>query len=98
MAEGYEIFQNVLNYKHQYDLAIHHGRSGLFECRSGSRDFCAPGIVWLMLFIFGFIIFVILPFIVGGGGLAILIYGVYNILKSESFVDDQSPTKIYVLP
>ena len=86
MAEGYEIFQNVLNYKHQYDLAIHHGRSGLFECRSGSRDFCAPGIVWLMLFMLP----VILQFIVGGGGLAILIYGVYNLLKSESFVDDQS--------
>ena len=26
VAEGYEIFQNVLNYKHQYDLAIR-GRS-----------------------------------------------------------------------
>ena len=86
MAEGYEIFQNVLNYKHQYDLAIHHGRSGLFECRSGSRDFCAPGIVWLMLFMLP----VIFQFIVGGGGLAILIYGAYNILKSESSVDDQS--------
>ena len=69
MAEGFEIFQNVLNYKQQNDLAIH-GRSGLFECRSGSRDFCAPGIVWIMLMLLP----VILPVIVGGGGLALLIY------------------------
>ena len=69
MADGYEIFQNVLNYKQQNDLAIH-GRSGLFECRSGSRDFCAPGIVWIMLMLLP----VILPVIVGGGGLALLIY------------------------
>ena len=60
MAEGFEIFQNVLNYKQQNDLAIH-GRSGLFECRSGSRDFCAPGIVWIMLMLLP----VILPVIVG---------------------------------
>ena len=85
MADGYEMFQNVLNYKQQYDLAIH-GRSDVFECQSSSRDFCAPGIVWLMLFMLP----VILQFIVGGGGLAILIYGVYNLLKSESFVEDQS--------
>ena len=69
MVEGFEIFQNVLNYKQQNDLAIG-GRSGLFECRSGSRDFCAPGIVWIMLMLLP----VILPVIVGGGGLALLIY------------------------
>ena len=76
MAEGYEIFQNVLNYKQQYDLAI---RGRLFECRSGSRDFCAPGIVWLMLFMLP----MILQFIVGGGGLAILLYGGYQILRED---------------
>ena len=69
MAEGFEVFQNVLNYKQQNDLAIG-GRSGLFECRSGSRDFCAPGIVWIMLMLLP----VILPVIVGGGGLALLLY------------------------
>ena len=69
MVEGFEIFQNVLNYKQQNDSAIR-GRSGLFECRSGSRDFCAPGIVWIMLMLLP----VILPVIVGGGGLALLIY------------------------
>ena len=69
MVGGFEIFQNVLNYKQQNDLAIG-GRSGLFECRSGSRDFCAPGIVWIMLMLLP----VILPVIVGGGGLALLIY------------------------
>ena len=69
MAEGFEVFQNVLNYKQQNDLA-NGGRSGLFECRSGSRDFCAPGIVWIMLMLLP----VILPVIVGGGGLALLIY------------------------
>ena len=69
MAEGFEVFQNVLNYKQQNDLAIG-GRSGLFECRSGARDFCAPGIVWIMLMLLP----VILPVIVGGGGLALLIY------------------------
>ena len=78
MAEGYEIFQNVLNYNHQYDLAIHHGRSGLFECRSGSRDFCAPGIVWLMIFMLP----MILQLIVGGGGLALLIYFVSSVSEN----------------
>ena len=80
MAEGYEIFQNVLNYKHQYDLAVH-GRS---ECRSGSRDFCAPGIVWLMIFMLP----VILPFIVGIIriiiGLPLLIYFLSSAIIDEN--------------
>ena len=79
MAEGYEIFQNVLNYKHQYDLAVH-GRS---ECRSGSRDFCASGIVWLMIFMLP----MILPLIVGGGGLALLIYFVSSLSSTSEKID-----------
>ena len=83
MADGYEIFQNVLNYKHQYDLAIH-GRSDVFECQSGSRDFCAPGIVWLMIFMLP----VILPFIVGIIriiiGLALLIYFLSSAIIDEN--------------
>ena len=64
MAEGYEIFQNVLNYKSE------HGRIG--ECRSmgGGRDYCFHPFVWILIMLLP----VLLPVIIGGGGLALLIY------------------------
>ena len=77
MTEGNEIFQNVLIYKQENDITIQHGRRSnlkeIFKCTSFSgvsSDFCLPGIVWIILMMWP----LFLPVIVGGGGLALLIF------------------------
>ena len=57
------------NLKSQWSL---HVEPRLFECEK--RDFCAPGFIWILLFVPSIFIFIILPslpFIMGGG----LLYG-----------------------
>ena len=71
------VYKIFLTGKQENDLNIQHGpRSNLkeiFKCTSFSgvsSDFCLPGIVWIILMMWP----LFLPVIVGGGGLALLIF------------------------
>ena len=75
-----EVVKLLENFKSQWSL---HVEPRLFECEK--RDFCAPGFIWILLFMVP-IILPLLPFIIGGGLLyGFLVAGEQN--ETERFVD-----------
>ena len=76
-----EVVKLLENFKSQWSR---HVEPRLFECEK--RDFCAPGFIWILLFMVP-IILPLLPFIIGGGLLVGLLAAAEEQNETERLID-----------